>query len=49
MEHALLRDQDRGWFLAFQCFTKYVKVTFFNDASLRPVPPVESKLRLPFL
>ena len=33
----------RGWFLSFHCFTKYVKVTFFNGASLRPVPPGESK------
>ena len=33
----------RGWFLAFHCITKYVKVTFFRGASLRPVPPVASK------
>ena len=32
-----------GWFLAFHCFTKYIKVTFFRGTSLRPVPPVESK------
>ena len=32
-----------GWFLSFNCFTKYVKVTFLNGASLRPLPPVESK------
>jgi hypothetical protein len=32
-----------GWFLSFHCFTKYVKVTFLNGASLRPLPPVESK------
>ncbi|RYG13060.1 MAG: DUF1801 domain-containing protein, partial [Burkholderiales bacterium] len=25
------------------CFTKYVKVTFFRDQSLSPVPPGESK------
>ena len=31
------------WFLAFHCFTKYVKVTFFRGASLRPVPAGESK------
>ena len=31
------------WFLSFHCFTKYVKVTFFRGASLRPVPPGESK------
>ena len=22
--------EDQGWFLAFHCFTKYVKVTFLN-------------------
>jgi hypothetical protein len=35
--------EGRGWFLSFHVFTKYVKVTFFRGASLRPVPPVESK------
>ncbi len=33
----------RGWFLSFHCFTKYIKVTWLNGASLRPVPPVASK------
>lgn len=33
----------QGWFLSFHCFTKYVKVTFLNGASLHPVPPVASK------
>jgi hypothetical protein len=32
-----------GWFLSFHCFTKFVKVAFFRGASLRPVPPGESK------
>lgn len=32
-----------GWFLSFHCFTKYVKVTFFNGASLSPLPPGTSK------
>ena len=32
-----------GWFLSFHCFTRYVKVAFFRGASLRPVPPGESK------
>src|SRR5688500_18340091 len=32
-----------GWFLCFHCITKYVKVAFFKGASLRPMPPVESK------
>ena len=35
--------EGQGWFLSFHCFTKYVKVTFFRGASLRPVPPGESK------
>jgi hypothetical protein len=35
--------EGQGWFLSFHCFTKYVKVTFFKGASLRPVPPGESK------
>jgi len=32
-----------GWFLSFHCFTKYIKLTFFRGASLRPAPPVGSK------
>jgi hypothetical protein len=28
-----------GWFLSLHVFTRYVKVTFFNGTSLRPVPP----------
>lgn len=32
-----------GWFLAYHCFTRYVKVTFLMGASLDPVPPVASK------
>ena len=35
--------EGQGWFLSFHCFTKYVKVAFFRGASLRPVPPGESK------
>jgi hypothetical protein len=35
--------EGQGWFLSFHCFTKYVKVTFFRGASLRPLPPGESK------
>ena len=35
--------EGRGWFLNFHCFTKYVKVAFFNGASLDPVPPGKSK------
>jgi hypothetical protein len=35
--------EGRGWFLSFHVFTRYVKVTFFRGASLRPVPPGLSK------
>jgi hypothetical protein len=35
--------EGQGWFLNFHCFTKYVKVAFFNGASLDPPPPGESK------
>lgn len=31
------------WFLSFHCFDRYVKVAFFHGASLRPLPPGESK------
>ena len=37
-------DGVAAWFLAFHCFAKYVKVTFFRGTSLRPVPPGESKV-----
>src|SRR5688572_29176614 len=36
--------EGKGWILTFHCFTKYVKVTFFRGASLRPTPPGESKV-----
>ena len=32
-----------GWFLSYHCFARYVKLTFFRGASLRPAPPVRSK------
>ena len=35
--------EGQGWFLGFHCITKYIKVAFFRGASLRPVPPGESK------
>jgi hypothetical protein len=35
--------EDNVWFASFHCFTKYMKVTFFRGASLRPVPPGASK------
>ena len=31
--------EGQGWFLSFHVFTRYIKVTFFNGSSLRPVPP----------
>lgn len=30
--------EGQGWFLSFHVFTRYVKVTFFNGASLQPIP-----------
>jgi hypothetical protein len=35
--------EGQGWFLNVHCFTNYVKVAFFRGASLRPLPPGESK------
>ncbi|MEQ1874045.1 MAG: DUF1801 domain-containing protein [Ilumatobacteraceae bacterium] len=35
--------EDRGWFMSYHCFNKYVKVTFFYGAQLKPLPPGESK------
>jgi hypothetical protein len=40
---AFPRVGGKGWFLSYHCFTKYVKVAFLRGASLRPLPPVESK------
>jgi hypothetical protein len=31
--------EGQGWFLTFHVFTRYVKVSFFQGTSLRPVPP----------
>ena len=36
-------DESQGWFLSFHCFTRYVKVTFFQGAGLDPLPPGKSK------
>ena len=36
-------DGKPAWFLGIHCFNKYIKVAFFNGASLRPMPPGESK------
>jgi hypothetical protein len=35
--------EGQGWFLGIHVFAKYVKVAFFRGASLRPMPPGESK------
>jgi hypothetical protein len=35
--------EGQGWFLAYHCFTKYMKVTFFRGTSLKPIPPGTSK------
>lgn len=32
-----------GWFLSFHCYDAYVKVAFFQGASLEPPPPGASK------
>lgn len=37
--------EGQGWFIAYNCVTKYVKVTFFRGMSLKPVPPVTSKMK----
>ena len=34
--------EGNGWFLGMHCCARYVKVAFFNGASLRPLPPVAS-------
>lgn len=35
--------EGKGWFLSFHVFARYVKVTFFRGASLRPLPHGPSK------
>lgn len=35
--------EGKGFFLGFHCLTKYVKVSFFQGASMKPIPPGESK------
>lgn len=34
---------DNVWFLGVHCYTRYVKVAFFNGAALEPMPPGASK------
>ena len=35
--------ESQSWFLSFHCYANYIKVAFFRGASLRPLPPGESK------
>jgi hypothetical protein len=35
--------EGEGWFLNVHCYTKYIKVAFFNGVALKPIPPGESK------
>ena len=35
--------EGQGWFLSYHVFTRYVKVTFLQGASLDPVPPGSGK------
>ena len=37
--------EGQGWFLSFHVFTRYIKVTFFQGASLQPVPPGAGKIK----
>ena len=32
-----------GYVVSFRCFTRYIKLTFFDGAELDPVPPVDFK------
>ncbi len=36
--------EGQGWFLSYHCFNRYVKVTFLRGDSLKPLPPVPSKV-----
>ena len=36
--------EGEGWFVAYRCFNRYIKVTFFRGTSLDPVPPESSKV-----
>ena len=35
--------EGEGWFPSYHVFTRYMRVTFFQDASLQPVPPGAGK------
>jgi hypothetical protein len=36
--------EPQHWFLSLHCYDKYIKLAFFDGTSLRPMPPVESKM-----
>ena len=36
-------NEDDGWFVSYHCMTHYVKIAYFRGASLKPLPPFESK------
>jgi len=33
----------KGYFLSYHCFAKYIKLAFFQGASLHPIPPIASR------
>jgi hypothetical protein len=33
----------KSWFLGAHCFDKYIKLSFFNGAGLKPMPPIDAK------
>ncbi len=35
--------EGQGWFIAYHCYNRYVKLTFFRGQSLKPMPPGQSK------
>ncbi|MET0791685.1 MAG: DUF1801 domain-containing protein [Polyangiaceae bacterium] len=37
--------EGQGWFLGLHTFTRYLKLSFFRGASLRPLPPGVSKTK----
>jgi hypothetical protein len=36
---------DGAWFVSFHVYAKYIKVTFFRGAGMKPVPPEPSKVK----
>ena len=39
--------EGQGWFVSYHVFSRYVKVTFLQGASLEPVPPGSGKVKDP--